>query len=373
MNTPEINVAIIGCGRIAGHHCRSVVDAPNTKIRAVCDLVAEKAQVYSQEFGVPYYTNYREMLLSHPEVNLVVIATPSGMHFEHALEVLTQFKRHVVVEKPTFMRLEQLDQIFDTAAALELKIFPVFQNRYNKAVQRVVRALRDGELGKIRIMAVRVRWCRPDRYYNLAPWRGTFAQDGGALTNQGVHHVDLLRFLGGEVGRVSCSMRTLGAAIEVEDSAVAQLEYPNGAIGLLEVTTAARPQDFEASLSLVCENGLAQLGGIAVNELQIFTPAPEQCALHSEDFSGCVYGFGHGQTYRDIAADLRGHASYPVSRADCRNTIQLLHAFYSSAETGAWVDVAKCRDSRRLGQPDEALADLYRLDVVGQNKVVHGG
>ena len=123
----------------------------------------------------------------------------------------------------------------------------------------------------IRIVNVRVRWCRPDRYYNLAAWRGTFSQDGGALTNQGIHHVDLIRYLFGEVDSVSATMKTLGSKIEVEDSVVATFNLKNGAIGSLEITTAARPIDYEASISVLCSKGMSQIGGLAVNELQVFS------------------------------------------------------------------------------------------------------
>jgi predicted dehydrogenase len=300
------------------------------------------------------------MLSKMPDINVVVIATPSGMHCEHAQDILRRYRRNVVVEKPTFMRPEQLTETFDLARSLGLQVFPVFQNRHNRAVVRVKQAIESGELGAVRIMAVRVRWCRPQRYYNLAAWRGTFAQDGGALTNQGVHHVDLLRYLGGEVQSVNATMRTLGAEIEVEDAAVATMTYGTGAVGVLEVTTAARPQDFEASLSLVCEKGLAQLGGIAVNELQIFTPDPTACAASSEDFSGNIYGHGHTEVYRQIVAALGEGTPFSVSREDCARTIGLLHAFYRSDESRGWVDVARGESSTRLGRPDEELANLYR-------------
>jgi predicted dehydrogenase len=197
----------------------------------------------------------------------------------------------------------------------------------------------------------------------LAPWRGTFAQDGGALTNQGIHHVDLLRYLGGEVQRVNATMRTLGAKIEVEDTAVATMTYSSGAVGVLEVTTSARPHDFEASLSLVCENGLAQLGGIAVNELQTFTPDPSACVANSEDFSGNVYGSGHTEVYRQIVASLERDEPFSVGRDDCSRTIGLLHAFYRSDEARDWVDVEGHADSTRLGRRDEMLANIYRTAI----------
>ena len=356
----NINVAVIGCGRVAGHHCRSIVEAEGVELVAVCDLVEDKAATYGRQYAVPYFVNYREMFRALPEIDTVAVVTPSGMHFEHATEIMSAYRKNVIVEKPTFMRPSQLKEAYVLADRLGLHVFSVFQNRYNHAVQRVWRALAEGELGRTRIVSVRVRWCRPQRYYGLAPWRGTFSQDGGALTNQGIHHVDLLRYLGGKVQRVNATMRTLGVEIEVEDSVVATLTYADGAIGNLEVTTAARPGDFEASISLVCEKGLAQIGGIAVNELQVFTPDPTACEANSEDFSGNVYGHGHGDMYRDIAAFFKNRTPYPVDRDDCLQTIQLLHAFYRSDEAGDWVDVDDSSESPRLGRPDEALANLYR-------------
>jgi len=360
MSDTLARVAVVGCGRVSGHHCRSVAGTQGVELVAVCDLIEEKAAAYGKQYGVPYFISYREMFRALQEINTVAIITPSGMHFEHATEIMRLYRKNVIVEKPTFMRPSQLNEAYALADHLGLHVFPVFQNRYNRAVRRVRQALSNGELGRIRIVSVRVRWCRPQQYYELAPWRGTFAQDGGALTNQGIHHVDLLRYLGGEVLRVNATMGTLGADIEVEDSIVATMTYANGAVGNLEVTTAARPDDFEASISLVCEKGLAQIGGIAVNELQVFTPDPSSCKANSEDFSGNVYGHGHGDMYRDIAAFFRDRTPYPVDLNDSLRTIRLLHAFYRSDESGEWVDVESGAESERLGRPDDALANLYR-------------
>jgi len=363
--TDSLKVALIGCGRIAGHHCRSIAQVDGIELAAVCDLEIEKAAAYAEEFGVPAFTDYRRMFEDVPDIDIAAVITPSGMHFEHGHEIITGFAKHIVMEKPTFMRPGQLHNAYAAADAAGTRIFPVFQNRYNKAVRRVKKALEAGELGDIRTVSVRLRWCRPQRYYDLAPWRGTFSHDGGALTNQTIHHVDLLRHLGGDVARVNATMRTLGADIEVEDTTVATLSYVDDAVGTLESTTAARPDDFEASISFVCSEGMAQIGGIAVNELQVFTPDPAACAANSEDFKGieghgAVYGFGHTEMYRDIVADFQGAAPYPVDRADCLKTLELLHAFYRSDEAGTWVDVAYGGESERLGRPDDKISDLYR-------------
>ena len=365
MSQKNLNIALIGCGRIAGHHCRAIQEVEGVELAAVCDLEAEKADAYAGEFGVRAFTSYRRMFKDEPEIDVAAVITPSGMHLEHGLEMLADYGKHVIMEKPTFMRPEQLTQAYGAADKAGLQIFPVFQNRHNKAVRRVRQAIDEGELGDVRIVSVRVRWCRPQRYYDMSPWRGTFSHDGGALANQSIHHVDLIRYLGGEVTRVNASMRTLGADIEVEDTVVASLEFDDDAVGVVEATTAARPEDFEASLSIVGSEGLAQIGGIAVNELQVFTPDPDACAANSEDFqgikgAGAVYGYGHTQMYKDIAAFFGESTPYPVSREDCLGTLKLLHAFYRSDEAGGWVDVESDDQSPRLGRAGEDISKLYR-------------
>lgn len=363
MNESVARVAIIGCGRVSGHHCRSIVGTEGAELVAVCDLMPDKANAYREQFGANAYSNYHQMLIENPQINIVAIITPSGMHYEHALDVMSRYQKHIIVEKPTFMKPSQVTEVYAKAAAAGVQIFAVFQNRHNLAVTRVMRGLALGELGALRAAAVRVRWCRPQRYYDLAPWRGTFAMDGGCLTNQGIHHIDLLRLMGGEVARVCGTHRTLGASIEVEDTATAAIAFKTGAIGTIEITTAARPIDFEASISLVCENGLAQIGGIAVNELQVYSPDPTACPQNSEDFSGNVYGHGHVKIYQQIVASLRNESRFPVTCEDTRATIQLLNAFYVADEMQTWVDVDAAGDSARLGRVNDELANLYRTPV----------
>jgi len=365
MNTAPLNVALIGCGRIAGHHCKAIADVDGVQLSGVCDLEPEKADAYAKEYGVPAFTSYRDMFAEIPEIDVAAVITPSGMHLEHGLEMLGGYAKHVIMEKPTFMRPSDLATAYTSADAANLNIFPVFQNRHNKAVQRVKHALEAGELGDIRIVSVRVRWCRPQRYYDMAPWRGTFSHDGGALTNQSIHHIDLIRHLAGGVNKVNATMRTLGADIEVEDTVTATIQFEGNAVGIIEATTAARPDDFEASLSIVGSVGLAQIGGIAVNELQVFTPDPDACTAHSEDFqgikgAGAVYGHGHSQMYKDIVAYFREGTPYPVSREDCLGTLKLLHAFYRSDEAGGWVDVDSPEESQRLGRANDEISALYR-------------
>lgn len=183
--------------------------------------------------------------------------------------------------------------------------------------------------------------------------------DGGALTNQGIHYIDLLRYLCGDVKRINAVLATLGAKIPVDDTAVATLEFASGALGVIEVMTSARNDDFEASVSCVCERGLACIAGIATNDLVTFSPDRTQESAHSEQFP-TVYGFGHDVMMKRIADAVRGAGRSPVEFDDALETIRLLHAIYRSDEIGGWVDLSGDVASSRLGQPDETLANLYR-------------
>ena len=360
MSIKKINIALIGCGRIAGHHIIHAKRVSKCKVIAVCDKDIKKAQTYGEKYKIPFFSNYNDMLRKIPSVNVVAIMTPSGMHFTHTIDIIKKFKKHIIIEKPAYLRPEEVDKAFKFAKKNHVKIFPVFQNRYNKSVKRLKTAIKKNEIGSIRIVNVRVRWCRPDRYYNLAEWRGTFSQDGGALTNQGIHHVDLIRYLFGEVSSVTANMKTFGSKIEVEDSVVATFNLKNKAIGSLEITTAARPFDFEASISVIGSKGMAQIGGLAVNELQAFSINPKEVKKFSEKIPNAL-GLGHTEFYKEVKKNLLSNYSknFSVDKNDCYKTIKLLNAFYKSDELDKKTFVDKVKNSKRLGRKNKKLSKLY--------------
>jgi len=360
MTQKTVHFAIIGCGRIACRHIEAIQNTQNGKLVAVCDTDIDRAKEKATQANVPYYSNYHKMMRDFPEIDVVIILTPSGIHYEHAAEIMQNYKKHLLLEKPMVMTLKQGKQLKEIADKEGLYLFPVYQNRFNKAVQHVKKALNtEGTLGNVRVGTVRVRWCRPQRYYDLSSWRGTYAMDGGALTNQGIHYIDLLRYLCGNVRRVHAKLATLGASIEVEDTATAILEFESGALGIIEIMTSARPDDFEASISCVSENGLAVISGIATNVLQTFSPDPEQEKINSEVFP-TVYGFGHNEIIQGVINSLKNRLEPVIEFDDGLESIRLLHALYRSDEENGWVDVQSAGDSARLGKEDESLLDLYR-------------
>jgi predicted dehydrogenase len=358
MNMPSPSrFAVIGCGRIAKNHLQPLADVAGAELVAVCDLVPERARAYADKYRVPSYVNYHEMLLNE-QVDAVSILTPSGMHPAHAIDVMRRYNVHTVIEKPMALALDDVAAMQTAAAEAGVKIFPVYQNRYNVAVQRVRRDLLGGALGKPVLGTVRVRWSRSAGYYARDPWRGTWAMDGGALTNQGIHYIDLLQYLLGDIESVTASVATRLVDVEVEDTAVATVKFSSGALGVIEVTTAARPRDFEASISVLAENGTAVLGGIAANRLEVYTLDPAAQEASSQDFPD-AYGYGHWPFFEDVVADLRGVRPHPISAEEGTRAIQLLNALYRSAEDQREVRLEECAVSRRLGRPDPNLSALY--------------
>ncbi len=357
----DIRFAIIGCGRIAKNHLGPLTELPGAKLVAVCDIISERAEGYAQKYGVPAYTNYHTMLRNE-QVDVVCILTPSGMHPQHTIDVIQKYRKHIVVEKPMALAWDDLARMKSVADSNNVKIFPVYQNRYNKAVQKVHDDLLSGALGKPVLGTVRLRWCRPQRYYDRDPWRGTWAMDGGALTNQGIHYVDLLQYMLGDIESVTARAATQLVNVEVEDTFIATLKFKNGALGVIEVTTAARPDDFEASISVLAEKGTAILTGIASNQLSTFTLDPETASAYSEDFPD-AYGFGHWPFFRDVISELTEGKPHPVSFEEGTCAIRLLNALYRSAEDNREVFLSEGAASKNLGKPDAKLTALYTTEA----------
>lgn len=354
-----LNLAIIGCGRVAFHHVEMLKGVEGIKLVASCDLIEEKAKSHAEKAGSRAYTNYREML-NKEDIDIVVVATPTGAHYQHVKDILNHKPVHIILEKPMVLRIAQGLELKALADKKGVKIFPVYQNRFNKAVQRVKSALVSGELGDVVLATVRVRWCRPQRYYDLAPWRGTFSMDGGAHVNQGIHYVDILRYLAGEIEEVHSLFAQLGAKLEAEDTGVSIVKFKNGALGQIEITMAARPDDFEASVSVVGSKGLAVLGGICTNKLETFSPVVADQAVCSEEVP-MAYGVSHHKVYQMIVGCLLEGKPSPVEFDDGLNTIRLLHALYRSNEERRWVRLDEQVESKRLGESNEKLLAQYLI------------
>jgi len=364
----KVRFAIVGCGRIAYRHIEAIEANENAELAALCDLNIERANERNKEAQVAVYQDYNEMLQKE-DIDVVNIMTPSGMHVEHALDIINKHTKHIVIEKPMCLNVRDGVKLIETAKDKNVQLFVVHQNRFNKAVQKIKSAIESNQMGRIALATVRLRWSRGQNYYNRDPWRGIWALDGGVLTNQAIHHIDILRWLIGDVNSVSAIGATQFVDIEVEDTACVWLKFKNGALGIIEATNTVRPKDkdLEASVSILTEKGAIVVEGTSVNKLTTWTCEDIDVAEFSEDHPN-VYGFGHNHIINNVVDVLQKGRKPLVSAEDALESIKLLSAIYKSMEgNGKEVFLKDKPVSARLGIIDEKnrkIADLYRTDVV---------
>lgn len=263
-----INVALIGCGKVSVNHVNALCGSKNFVVRAVCDLNIKAAKEIAKRFGTRFpvtaYTDQDEMLNEYQDVALVVICTPPNNHIKVASAALTN-GRAVLIEKPIARTCKDARKLLEFDGS---KIYEVKQNRYNAAVMTVKAAIEAGAFGKIHMLTARLRWCRNPEYYASEGWRGT-DEDGGVFASQGCHLLDLVRYLGGECEVKEARMWNV-MDLPVEDSGYAFLEFGNGARGLVELTTAARPENLESSISILGDKGSVVIGGDRCNKVELW-------------------------------------------------------------------------------------------------------
>jgi UDP-N-acetyl-2-amino-2-deoxyglucuronate dehydrogenase len=350
-----LKFGLVGCGRISKRHAELLGhgEIANAKLAAVCDIVPEKAQKIADQFSVPAFQDMHDMMKT-VDLDVVVVLTESGNHAEHVI-ALAPYGKHIMVEKPMALTLDDADAMILACQTAGVKLFVVKQNRFNVPVQKTREALEAGRFGKLVMGTVRVRWCRPQAYYDQDPWRGTWAMDGGVLTNQASHHVDLLEWMMGEVSSVFAMTRTALVDIEAEDTAAVVLRFRNGALGVIEATTAVRPKDLEGSLSLLGEGGTVEIGGFAVNQLKHWNFTQPQAGDDQvmEKFSvnpPNVYGFGHQAYYEHVVECLLNNGAHMVDGLQGRKSLELINAIYESVETGREVQLRFRPRHARLGE-----------------------
>ena len=350
-----LNLALIGCGRIAERHAALLTQAqiPGARLAAVCDTQRDRAEAFGQRFHVPFYTDSLEMIRKEA-IDVLCILTPSGLHAEQVIQ-LAPHKKHFIVEKPMALTLESADAMIRACDQNGVRLFVVKQNRFNVPVQKLKQAVDAGQLGKLTLGTVRVRWCRTQAYYDSDSWRGTWAYDGGVLANQASHHIDLLEWMMGPVDTVFAKCTHALAKIEAEDTAVVVLKFHNGALGIIEATTAARPTDLEGSLSVLGEKGSVVIGGFAVNELKTWKfsgqKENEEADMIRQNSVNPpnVYGFGHQAYLKNVVESIAEKRAALVDGLEGRKSLELITAIYESIETGREVALRFRPEKCRLG------------------------
>ena len=338
----RIRFALAGCGRISKNHIESLTKhAAEVEIAAVCDVDPAALKAAQEATGAPGFARYEDML-DKSKADIVVLATPSGLHAEQTV-LAAQAGKHVMTEKPMATRWNDGKRMVGACDNAGVRLFVVKQNRRNATLQMLKRAIDADRFGRIYMVNVNVFWNRPQSYYDSAKWRGTWEFDGGAFMNQASHYVDLLDWMIGPVESVQAYTGTLARDIEVEDTGVMALRWRSGALGTMNVTMLAYPKNFEGSITIFGEKGTVRIGGVAVNEIQHWEFAerlPEDDKVKEASYqTTSVYGFGHPLYYENVIATLRGNAEAETDGREGLKSLELLIAAYRSARDGRKINL----------------------------------
>ncbi|OAN55053.1 Gfo/Idh/MocA family protein [Magnetospirillum moscoviense] len=346
-----VRFALVGCGTIAAKHVEAVGRIADASIVAVCDRDLDTARRLGEKLGVPFFTDAGQMAET-VAFDAFSILTPSGDHAGRVL-ALAPYGRHFVIEKPMALKIDDADSMIAACDQAGAKIFVVKQNRYNPPVVALRQAVEAGRFGKMVMGTVRVRWARHQAYYDQRPWRGTWAQDGGVLTNQAAHHIDMLIWMMGEVESVQAMTATRLADIEAEDTGIAVLRFTSGALGVIEATTGARPKDLEGSLSLLGEKGAVEIGGFFMNELKSWSftePQPGDAAIfQTAGTTPPIPAWNLEQYLRGVVGAIRDGRAGLVDGLGGRRSLELINAIYEAAETGRTIPLRFRPQRCRLG------------------------
>lgn len=335
--------ALIGCGRIATNHIKAALNN-QLEIAAVCDIQPEHMKKLLERHGlwaddsIKHYTDYKAMI-AEVQPELVSIATESGIHAEIAIFCI-KHGVHVIIEKPMAMSMADANEIIRLSEERNVKVSACHQNRFNIAVQEMRQALEAGRFGKLSHGSIHVRWNRNQNYYTQAPWRGTWAQDGGALMNQCIHGIDLLRWtFGGEVEEVYGQTRQqFHDYLEAEDVGMAVVKFKNGAIATIEGTTNVYPKNLEETLYIFGEKGTVKIGGTSTNNIDVWDFADETEADMKnkglEEETNNVYGNGHTSLFADMIDAIQTDRKPYVDAYAGRDALELVLAIYKSQKEG---------------------------------------
>ena len=338
----KLRLALVGCGRISKNHVDALKQhADRAEWVAVCDTNPESLARAVADTGAPGFASLDE-LLAGSSPDLVVLATPSGLHPQQAIRV-AQAGRHVLSEKPMATKWDEGVAMVRACRDAGVKLFVVKQNRLNATLQLVKRAVDQGRFGRLAMVNVNVFWTRPQAYYDAAPWRGRWDMDGGAFMNQASHYVDMVDWLVGPVDNVHAYTATLARNIEAEDTGVMSLRLRSGALASVNVTMLTHNRNFEGSITLLGERGTVRVGGVAVNKIEHWefdTPHDDDALVQQASYGvESVYGPGHPLYYDNVIRTLRGETQPETDGREGLKSLELLIALYMSARDGKRVNL----------------------------------
>ena len=342
--------ALLGCGMVGQHHITAIKGVRSAKLAALCDVREETARRFGEANGVPWFTDYHEMLAKQPDIDVVNVCTPSGLHMRPALDVMAAGK-HCIVEKPLEIALDKCDRMIAAADKAGVRLATIFPSRFGDAAQELRKALDRGRFGKPTLGDAYVRWWRDQRYYDSGGWRGTWAVDGGgALINQTIHCVDLIQWYMGDAKAVSAIAGCLAhERIEVDDAAIVAIEWANGAFGVIQGTTAAWP-GFEKKIAISGDAGSAVMEEDSLTFWQFRKMSACDDKMLARLAENQSHGTGasdpmafspenHRRQIADFCRALDKGQKPLVDGREGRKSLEIILAAYKSAETGKRVEL----------------------------------
>lgn len=347
MSDKRFGFGIIGCGNIGPAHAQAINKVPEAELIAVADIVEEKAKSLAERFGAKcWYTDYQSML-KRDDIDVVCICTPSGMHSEMAVAVADAGK-HILCEKPLDITIPAMDRMIEAARRRGVKLAAVFQRRTYASSMRIREAIQNGELGRMVLGDAYLKYYRSQEYYDSAGWRGTWAMDGGgALMNQGVHGIDLVQWIMGDIESVFARTGALVRNIEVEDTAVAVVKYQNGAYGVIEGTTSVYPAA-PTRLEFHGEKGTIILEEQTIKKWEIIGEGSKDPGLSEEKAGGssdptAISGTGHVRHVADLIEAIKEDREPFINGESARKAVEVILAIYESSRSGKEVRVSDLR------------------------------
>lgn len=337
----KVRIAIIGCGGIADMHAKAIGDIPEAQLVACYSRSPASAQRFAERYGIQAFDSY-EGLLASSEVDAVALCTPSGLHTPQALQAIEAGK-HVLIEKPMSLTLEEADRLIAAADQGDVVVGVISQYRTSAAVEEVKRAIDQGALGRVTSGSLQMKYWRTQAYYASADWRGTWALDGGgALMNQGIHGVDIFRYLMGKPISLTAYARTLTHDIQVEDMAVAILEFEGGALGTIEGSTTCNP-GYPRRIEICGDKGSVVLEEDAILKWDVDIPCGLPVGKPAQNIGAsdplAISYAGHTRHFKNfVAAILRGEPLLQDARGG-RLPLEIILGIYRSSQENKTIDM----------------------------------
>ncbi|SDD99602.1 Predicted dehydrogenase [Bhargavaea beijingensis] len=328
-----MNFAIVGCGFIARKHALAISNIPDAKLVAVCDKLVDAMTFYQEEYGAMGYSNLNTML-EREEIDVVCVCTPSGLHAPIAVQVASA-KKHLIIEKPIAMTIEDSQQIINTCNFNNVKLAVVHPNRFRTVVRELKKILDLGLLGKISHASCVVNWNRNQEYYDQSPWRGTKNYDGGVLMNQAIHNLDLLLWYMGKPKRVFSMNATRLRNIEAEDVSMGIIEFHSGVLASVEASTTVYPSNYEESITIFGEKGTVKIGGtnaLYFEHIVLENYDVEEVNKLRTKVENDPWGKpGHQWIIEDMIKSILENREPAITGEEGKNALELVLSLYRSA------------------------------------------